>query len=256
MKQGTRFRAALAAVTIMLLAIAMLAPAAGAAKGNGNGQGQGQAKAHGQAKGHGHGNGQARGNGHAKGHANGSGEGHGNGQAKGHGQTDADEQTDDADTSTEAPEGAEATGDGQGKGGVNHDAMAACKNGGWSELQREDGTRFSNQGRCVSYAVHGGVVVPVVPTVTITFVASAETADACDATGTLVDFGPATSYVGTLQVDAVAGALLAITTDALGDSSVPLGTFTSLQTLDLTVDGVTSGDVIVDCTEVPEVPIV
>jgi Flp pilus assembly pilin Flp len=31
-----------------------------------------------------------------------------------------------------------------------------CKNGGWTDEVREDSTGFSNQGQCVSYAVHNG----------------------------------------------------------------------------------------------------
>ena len=140
--------------------------------------------------------------------------------------------------------------------------MQACKKGGWQGLQREDGTRFSNQGRCVSYAVHGGVLVPVVPAVTISFVVSPVDGGSCDATATLADFDPATAYVGTLLVDTVAAPPVPITTDALGDAVVPLAPLAPLtsfapgQTLDLTVDGVTSGDVIVACAVVPVVPLV
>lgn len=123
--------------------------------------------------------------------------------------------------------------------------MQACKKGGWRELQREDGTRFRNQGRCVSYAVHGGILVPVAPAVTILFVVSADTIS-CDATATLADFDPATTYEGTLLVD-TGVAPLSITTDALGDALVPLGTYSPLQTLNLTVDAVSSGDVVVAC---------
>jgi hypothetical protein len=129
--------------------------------------------------------------------------------------------------------------------------MQACKKGGWAGLQREDGTRFKNQGRCVSYAVHGGVLVPVVPTVTLSFALSVDTVS-CDATVTLADFDLAATYPVTLLVDAVAVPQADITTDALGDAVVLLGTFTPLQTLNLTVDGVSSGDAIVACSPAPQ----
>ncbi len=32
----------------------------------------------------------------------------------------------------------------------------ACKGGGWTDEVRQDGTGFTNQGQCVSYAVHNG----------------------------------------------------------------------------------------------------
>ena len=133
--------------------------------------------------------------------------------------------------------------------------MQACKKGGWAGLQRADGTRFSNQGRCVSYAVHGGVLVAVVPTVTISFAVSVD-AVSCDATATIADFDLAATYAGMLLVDAVAAPPLDITTDALGDAVVLLGTFTPLQTLNLTVDGVSSGDAIVACSPAPIEPLV
>jgi hypothetical protein len=43
-------------------------------------------------------------------------------------------------------------------GGGNSDAAKACQNGGWQNLVRQDGTGFSNQGDCVSYAAQGGVL--------------------------------------------------------------------------------------------------
>jgi hypothetical protein len=42
-------------------------------------------------------------------------------------------------------------------GGGNSDAANACKQGGWQNLVRQDGTGFNNQGDCVSYAAKGGV---------------------------------------------------------------------------------------------------
>jgi hypothetical protein len=35
-----------------------------------------------------------------------------------------------------------------------------CKNGGWQNLTTSTGAPFANQGDCVSYAVHGGVLYP------------------------------------------------------------------------------------------------
>lgn len=137
------------------------------------------------------------------------------------------------------------------QGGANFLASLPCKDGGWQTLQRADGTRFDNQGRCVSYAVRGGVIAEVVPVVTITFVPAFDAVDACDATAVLGDFDPSTSYGGELTIDGMTAGVDAITTDALGDASVSLGTFATDQVLVLTVNGVSSGETTVACP--PEV---
>jgi hypothetical protein len=49
-------------------------------------------------------------------------------------------------------------------GGGNSDAAHACQKGGYAHYTRADGTPFSNTGECVSYAAHGGVLMPIVPT--------------------------------------------------------------------------------------------
>ena len=43
-----------------------------------------------------------------------------------------------------------------------------CKKGGFANYNRTDGTTFKNQGDCVSYVEHGGVLVPVLPLPVIT----------------------------------------------------------------------------------------
>ena len=45
----------------------------------------------------------------------------------------------------------------------NSDAAHACQLGGYAGLTREDGTPFENTGDCVSYAAHGGTLVPLAP---------------------------------------------------------------------------------------------
>ncbi|MGN6429270.1 MAG: hypothetical protein ACTHNB_00875 [Gaiellaceae bacterium] len=47
-----------------------------------------------------------------------------------------------------------------GAGGGNSDAAKACQMGGWQTLVRQDGTGFTNTGDCVSYAAHGGSLIP------------------------------------------------------------------------------------------------
>jgi hypothetical protein len=45
-------------------------------------------------------------------------------------------------------------------GGGNSNAAMACQMGGWQTMVRQDGTAFQNTGDCVSYAAHGGALVP------------------------------------------------------------------------------------------------
>ena len=54
---------------------------------------------------------------------------------------------------------------GGGKG--NNAAAKACQKGGWTSLIRSDGTAFTSQEACVSYAAKGGVLQPK-PTATLT----------------------------------------------------------------------------------------
>jgi hypothetical protein len=43
------------------------------------------------------------------------------------------------------------------------DGKSVCKNGGWRELVRPDGSAFINQGMCVSFVAKGGTPVPANP---------------------------------------------------------------------------------------------
>jgi hypothetical protein len=44
--------------------------------------------------------------------------------------------------------------------GGNSDAAHTCQQNGWQTVVRQDGTSFANQGDCVSYGAHGGVLKP------------------------------------------------------------------------------------------------
>jgi hypothetical protein len=45
-------------------------------------------------------------------------------------------------------------------GGGNSANAKLCQHGGWINLQGSDGTQFVNQGECVSFGAHGGMIVP------------------------------------------------------------------------------------------------
>src|SRR5579862_9889612 len=52
--------------------------------------------------------------------------------------------------------------------GGNSAAALLCQQGGYANLMRTDGTSFSNTGQCVSYAAHGGQLVPIPATLVLT----------------------------------------------------------------------------------------
>lgn len=61
----------------------------------------------------------------------------------------------------------------------NSDAAHACQQGGWQHLQGSDGTLFGNTGDCVSYAAHGGTLVPIPVLPVITSFSFDGTVDQC-----------------------------------------------------------------------------
>lgn len=58
---------------------------------------------------------------------------------------------------------AASTADAIAGGGGNSANVKACQNNGWQQLTRSDGTTFTSQGPCVSYAANGGVLTPKSP---------------------------------------------------------------------------------------------
>jgi hypothetical protein len=53
-----------------------------------------------------------------------------------------------------------AVGSSSAAGGGNSADAKLCQKDGWTELVRTDGSTFVNDGACVSYAAHGGTLVP------------------------------------------------------------------------------------------------
>lgn len=229
-------RAALGSVAVALLTVALMAPTALAGPGNGGGQGHGKPADAGRSHGRGH---ESKPDKKVK-----------QDKADKKAKPDRGSRPDKQDSPIEPAEAPAAP-----KGGPNFLAALPCKDGGWQTLQSAEGARFDNQGRCVSYAVRGGVIADVVPVVTISFVPALDAVDACDATAILGDFDPTTRYVGALTVGGgVPTGVDPITTDALGDASVPLGAFATGEVLVLTVNGVSSGDATVACPPEVEAP--
>ncbi|MFN8619397.1 MAG: hypothetical protein U0869_01460 [Chloroflexota bacterium] len=140
-----------------------------------------------------------------------------------------------------------------GKGGdhkKDHPKQAAtqlyCKKGHWKDYKRADDTRFKNQGRCVSYVVHGNTPVALAPAVTIGFALKegTEASPVCVATGYVEDLARRSDQSATLSVDSVAQTPTPFTTDKDGDAVLALGEFAPGQTLNLSVGALASGDVL------------
>jgi len=142
------------------------------------------------------------------------------------------------------------------KGGAKQAATQLyCKKGHWRDYKRADDTRFKNQGRCVSYVVHGNTPVALAPAVTLDFAlkAGTELAPVCTATGHVEDLNRLSDQTATLLVDTVAAPAIPFTTDKDGDATLALGDFAPLTTLNLSVGALTSGDVALTADCLPAV---
>jgi hypothetical protein len=49
------------------------------------------------------------------------------------------------------------------RGAGGNDTARLCRHGGWRTLQTSDGQSFRNQGRCIRYAKHGGILRSQLP---------------------------------------------------------------------------------------------
>src|SRR5262249_28876003 len=78
-------------------------------------------------------------------------------------------------------------------GGGNSANAHLCQKGGWTKLQGSDGRQFANQGACVSYGAHGGTIVPIQPTVSISYTPTSDP-NFCNVKVTLSHFAPNTQY--------------------------------------------------------------
>jgi hypothetical protein len=78
--------------------------------------------------------------------------------------------------------------------GDNSSAAHSCQHGGFVNFVRSDGSAFVNVGRCVSYAAHGGSLVPVA--LNVSFVADSSRAPFEDVTvtGAGLEPGSTVSY--------------------------------------------------------------
>jgi hypothetical protein len=100
----------------------------------------------------------------------------------------------------------------------NSAAAKACQQGGWQDLKGADGTRFKNQGACVSYAAKGGQLVPLEPNITVTFTSTGPINCLVDVF--LEDFTPNTAFNVVNSVYNVGnGPIFYSTTPVLTDAS-------------------------------------
>ncbi len=139
-------------------------------------------------------------------------------------------------------------------GGGNSANAKLCQKGGWMNVQGSDGTQFANQDECVSYGAHGGTIVAIPATVTISYTPTSDPSF-CFVTVNLSHFAPTTLYsVSVLAHDAGQTRPFGpfpVTTDSSGAGSV--GIFSFVQRPDhsswveASVGSVDSGQVPVAC---------
>jgi hypothetical protein len=150
-----------------------------------------------------------------------------------------------------APVGTMAAG-AHGKGG-NSAAAHACQHGGWKNLKRADGTRFKNQGKCVSYAAHRGTLVSLAPSVTVSYAPTSDT-NYCLVIVGLADLAPSTTYSGVVTIRSFGSVFSPypsdITTDTNGNASTAV--FSYLQgyydnSADADYAGLSSGYSLISC---------
>ncbi|MBW0093803.1 hypothetical protein I4I73_31090 [Pseudonocardia sp. KRD-184] len=140
-------------------------------------------------------------------------------------------------------------------GGDNSDAAKLCQGGGYADYQRSDGTRFANEGACVSYAARGGQLVnlPVVTRSVVVSFATTSNSDFCGVVLTLTGFDPLTSYPVDTVLDRGLPTLeyypRTVVTDADGAFSGVLFTYIDGPGIyfSSTVDGVTSSKELINC---------
>jgi len=106
--------------------------------------------------------------------------------------------------------------------GGNSENAKICQKGGWMNYQGSDGTQFANQDECVSYGAHGGTLVLIPPTVTVTFSPTGDP-NFCLITANLSHFAADTQYqVNFLLHDFTTQAFgpFPVTTDSSGAASI------------------------------------
>lgn len=107
----------------------------------------------------------------------------------------------------------------------NSENAHLCQKGGWEDLRGEDGTRFANQGECVSHGAQGGTLVALDPRIEVSFTPTSDP-EFCLVHVGLADLDPSTEYTvdnrvsGTVSgfpFDALVGTTT-IETDASGNA--------------------------------------
>jgi hypothetical protein len=139
------------------------------------------------------------------------------------------------------------------KGGNSANAKL-CQKGGWVDQQGFDGTQFTSEEQCVAFAAAGGTIVPIPPSVTLSFAPDSRDPGDCVSIVNLSHFAANTRYPFEddlfLNGALYGGASGSFTTDSSGAFSSALdGALFSdgSMTERVTVGIVSSGTVTVSC---------
>lgn len=141
--------------------------------------------------------------------------------------------------------------------GGNSANAKLCQKDGWMNLQGfSDGTVFRNTGGCVSYAAHGGMLLPLDASVSVTYTPTFDP-NYCNVIVGLTNFMPNTNYsVNALVQDfgITSYGPFSVTTDSSGAGSVDIFSYvqssvsaSGYTAVDASVGSVDSGYQTVGC---------
>jgi hypothetical protein len=138
------------------------------------------------------------------------------------------------------------------KGGNSANAKL-CQKGGWMNLQGSDGTQFKNQGKCVSFGAHGGTIVPIPSSLSISYTPTGDP-NFCNVTVHLSHFTPNTQYTVDMYSFGLANPMefdgsFPVTTDGSGAGSITPFSFlqNGVNKMEAFVGTVSSGFQLVTC---------
>lgn len=125
--------------------------------------------------------------------------------------------------------------------GNSHNAQL-CQQGGWQNLERSNGTLFANDGACVSYGAHGGTIIPIPPTISVSFSPTFDP-NYCNVHLTLSHFAANTFYSVVYSIQGFGSFSYApgLTTDSAGGYSGNIFSFyDQYRSISFTIGGVTT----------------
>lgn len=116
-----------------------------------------------------------------------------------------------------------------------------CQQGGWKTVEGSNGTLFSNDGACVSYGAHGGTIIPIPPSISVSF-SPTFSQYYCNVHLTLAHFQADTSYPVVYSIYGFGSfGFGSITTNSTGGYDANIFSFLNVdRSISFTIGGVTT----------------